>query len=78
MGRNPAQDKLTLKWNCLQQHLGGVLSTEIPVLNATLLTDKYIIVGKVKMVVEIVSALATDVGDEITTDGKSKSTIQIH
>ena len=30
------------------------------------LTDN--IIGKVKMVVEIVSALATDVGDEITTD----------
>ena len=40
-----------------------------PVLNANFFNGQHIIVGKVKMVVEIVSALATpDVGDEITTD----------
>ena len=64
-------DKLTLKWNQFTTtSAGGVLPFNgDPVLNANFFNGQHIIVGKVKMVVEIVSALATpDVGDEITTD----------
>ena len=52
-------DKLTLKWNQFTTtSAGGVLPFNgDPVLNANFFNGQHIIVGKVKMVVEIVSAL---------------------
>ena len=66
-----AGDILTLKWN---QYTTGALTgvspfNNDPVINESFLNGNHVIVNKVKMVIEIISALdVPDVGDEITTE----------
>ena len=64
-------DILTLKWN---RYTTGALAGQFPfnndpILNESFINGNHIIVNKVKMVIEVISALdVPDVGDEVTTE----------